>query len=82
MITLIVLIVVYLLSVLKMYFFMRTAHRPGGRWYGQHTGFMELFWVFIPLFNTIFSIMVLFSSGKEEDYFSRTPVDRFFGIDD
>lgn len=54
--TLIILTIIYLVSVVLTYNYMRIAHSEGGRWSSQNTGFAEIFFTVTPFLNTMFSL--------------------------
>jgi hypothetical protein len=55
--TILIACAVYLVSVMAMYSWVRIAHSEGGYRVGKYIGTMAIWIVFIPLVNTVASIM-------------------------
>jgi len=55
-----IIIIIYLLSVWKVWDWIRKAHNMGGKWYVLETEWDDLLAVFFPVLNTIFAIFFLF----------------------
>lgn len=68
---------VYLLSVYLMWRFTRIAHSKGGRWENITPNNIDIFAVFMPIFNTtLLPIVYLFFPPKK----SKTDYNKFFKI--
>ncbi len=77
--TLTILIIIYILSFLRMYFWNRNAHSKGGIFEGLKPDKDDLFFTVVPFVNTCISIIATMDSatGKESK-----PIDlsKFFNI--
>lgn len=49
-------IIIYILSVITVWRFMKIAHSKDGRWYNLNTGVIEVFFTLCPIVNTIMAI--------------------------
>lgn len=68
MITLIVLILIYILSGIRVYTWTQKAHfHPKGNYYGVKTGQADVFFTFVPIFNTVAALMCL-GTWKDDKY--------------
>jgi len=65
MMTIIILVVIYILSVLQTHRFLRIAYSKNARWSGLDTDYGDLIITALPLLNTIFAIGFLFLSPYE-----------------
>jgi hypothetical protein len=61
-------IAIYLLSILRSYFWFKNAYSKGGTWSHTNADLGSLLFTFCPLANTLFSIITTFDSvsGKED----------------
>lgn len=62
------LIIIYILSTIRMYIWTRNAYSKEGIYRYSELDFSNVFYTFVPFFNTSFSILVTFISlnGKKE----------------
>ena len=77
MITTIIIIGIYIISVLRVRNWMRKAHSKNGRWDNQNTDNGALFFTLFPILNTFVSLILIFKSPYKED---STNYNRFFGV--
>lgn len=79
MTTIIILLIIYILSFARVYFWFRNAYNKGGVFEGLNIGILEIVISIVPLLNTMAAIIfTCFTiSGKEKDVFNASS---FFGI--
>ena len=69
MITLIIVLVIYLLSVRGSYLFIQKAHYdPMGRWQSVNPTLSDLILILIPIYNTFSAIDYLIGSWEDDKY--------------
>jgi hypothetical protein len=75
-----ILLLIYLLSVLKMWLFVHNIYGPEGRWSRLSPEAIDIFMVFCPVINTVIAITELGSNGKVGQENSGSLIKKLFNI--
>ena len=71
------LILIYLLSVLKMYTYFKNSFSKGGQWSNQDADFMCVVFTFMPIANTVFMLIEIGNDGTDNP---NTRFNRLFNV--
>lgn len=82
MTTILVLLVIYVLSAIKSYKWIQIAYSKDGMWFNLDAESGDLFFVFMPIVNSVFAIAGFFDSPYREDRTNYQPKssNKFFKI--
>ena len=82
MTSILVLLVIYVLSAIKSYKWVQIAYSKDGRWSNLDTGLRDLFFMFMPVANSLMAFMGFFCFPYEENHTIYQPksFNKFFKI--
>ena len=73
-------IVIYLLSAIRVYEFLKKCYTSKGRWSSLDPDFNDIFMLFCPIINTLFFLISLIMSPYREEYQNNDWIKKFFNI--
>lgn len=71
---------VYILSIIKIYWYIKISYSKDGQWSNIDADFAGVFFTLCPIVNTIFALMTLFESPYREGHPKSKNFNKFFKV--
>jgi len=78
--TIIVISIIYLISFVGAYFFIKKAYSKNGKWFDLNPDFVDFLIVILPLSNTILGFMFIFGVWRKDRKKYDHNLSKFFGV--